>query len=754
MKMNMKKIISWGVMLAAAFTLTNCAKEIDAPVQEPESVGYPFEIIASTVDTKTVNDGMSTKWVAEDQINVFHALGESTSYVNDGAFTVSDVEAGIFTGTINAELDVEEEYDWYVLYPYSSYIETPGAKTDGYTFIGYSTGLNQSGYDSMASLKGSVCPLYGVLKYGGVKPVIEMQHLSSIVAIKVTNNTDEPLAITTASFTATEDIVGSYFIDITKTPVEYTAKTANATATVNVSGGTDLANGEFAILYAAIKPFTAAAGQKLTLSVNGYSKEIELTKDVTFTAGKIKTLNFGYDKAESPVEPAPEGVKTATISFASTAQRTSYSTAQQIWENEGVVFTNSKGSSTSNVGDYSDPARFYKSSNISVTAPGNITMLEFDCTGLDSKYVSPFIDLGGVLNNGIVKISLDDPSSTVTYTSLSAQARANSLTVTYVIADPTAPSITAGNVTGVSARGDEAAELTYEIANLEYSDLTVTCDGTVVTSASKGEDGVINYVVSVNKTTSARDGSITISNGTLTKEVKVSQLTPVFTVSRNDIELGATADSQTTVTVTSDFDWELSMEGTGYDVTPTSYTWAEGGKETVTIQATANRTEEGVADLGTITFVNSTTGQELTINVTQATSYVSQGAVTVTMSIFANEGTVSGQSISWTQDGFKVTNNQAGSSTAIRTSDSDHFRLYAKSELTFTSSNKTFEKVVVTCTGSSYATALKTSAESAGLTATVSGSVVTISTSSPTTAMPTITMSAQSRINKVVVELK
>jgi hypothetical protein len=314
------------------------------------------------------------------------------------------------------------------------------------------------------------------------------------------------------------------------------------------------------------------------------------------------------------------------------------------------------------------------------------------------------------------------------------------------------PSTSLKDVTGVSARGVED-ELTYEIANLEYSDLTVTCDETVVTSASKGEDGVINYVVSANATTSARDGSITISNGTVTKEVKVSQLAPVFTVSRNAVELGATADSQTTVTVTSDFDWELSVEGTGYTATPASYTWSEGGKQEVTIKAKANRTEEGVADLGTITLVNSTTGQEKTIDVTQATSYVSQDAVTVTMNIFANKGTMGTKSISWTQEGFTVTNNQASSSNAIRTSDSDHFRLYAKSELIFTSSSKTFEKVVVTCTGSSYVSALQASAEKAGLTATVSGNDVTISTSSPTTAMPTITMSAQSRINKVVVEL-
>lgn len=305
MKMTMKKIISWGMMLAAAFTLTNCAKEINNPNEQPESAGYPFEIVASTVDTKTVNDGMSTKWAAGDQINVFHALGDDKEYVNDGAFTVSDVENGVFIGTINVELDPQEEYDWYLMYPYSDKFTTPGAKTAGYTYIGYSSGLNQTGYNSMASLKGSVCPLYGVLKYGGIKPVVKMQHLSSVVAINVTNKNDEPLIITNASFTATEDIVGSYYIDITGDAVDYKASDANYvknTAIVNVSNGTALAKGESAILYAAIKPFTAAARQKLTLSVNGYSKDITLSNDVTFTAGKIKTLNFGYDKDLSLVD--------------------------------------------------------------------------------------------------------------------------------------------------------------------------------------------------------------------------------------------------------------------------------------------------------------------------------------------------------------------------------------------------------------------------------------------------------------------
>ena len=297
----MKKILfSLGVMLSA-FALTNCTQEIENPAQQPESAGYPFEIVASTVDTKTVNDGMSTKWAEGDQINLFHAVTDDTDYKNNGAFTVKDVETGSFTGNLSETLNVEEEYDWYALYPYSDKIATPGERTTGFVYIGYSSGLNQTEYNSTASLKGSVCPLYGVAKAvpGADMPSIEMKHLSSIVAIKITNKTNEPLTVTEASMTAEEDIVGTYYIDITGESVNYTPSAANYvknTAVVKITGEVDaLSTGESATLYAAIKPFTAANGSKLVLSVNGYEKELTMTKDVTFTAGMIKTLNFKYD---------------------------------------------------------------------------------------------------------------------------------------------------------------------------------------------------------------------------------------------------------------------------------------------------------------------------------------------------------------------------------------------------------------------------------------------------------------------------
>ena len=389
----MKKILfSLGVMLSA-FALTNCTQEIENPAQQPESAGYPFEIVASTVDTKTVNDGMHTKWAEGDQINLFHAVTDGTDYKNNGAFTVKDVEAGSFTGNLSETLDVEEEYDWYALYPYSDKITTPGERTAGFVYIGYSSGLNQTEYNSTASLKGSVCPLYGVAKAvpGADMPSIEMKHLSSVVAIKITNKTNESLTVTEASMTAEEDIVGTYFIDITGESVNYTPSAANYvknTAVVKITGEEDaLSTDESATLYAAIKPFTAKAGQKLTLSVNGYSKELTLPKDVTFSAGKIKTLNFAYDKVE---EPAPEGTTEATIVFSECGYANAANVNNQsiaIDENVTATFKQGKAGTAPAYYDSGKAIRMYQGgATLDIISSNNNIITKIELTFANSQY--------------------------------------------------------------------------------------------------------------------------------------------------------------------------------------------------------------------------------------------------------------------------------------------------------------------------------------------------------------------------------
>ena len=747
----MKKIFSIFVLVAAAaMALVSCNKqEVEAP--KPQEFEYTFEISG---DTKATIGEDCVVWESGDKIGVYTDGQNGISYNRYGNITLgSPVTFKVSSYYALVAGDMVHCY-----YPYVDY-NSQNPKTIELSIPTSQTEKNQM---PMVSLPYAVTEnLAAQTNSEKSAGEIRFANLGSVIEFHVYSTTDayKTELVKSVTFNADQAIAGDFTFDMTA--VDYSDEetlaiegyeATSVVSTLSTSTQVSADKNAATVVKMVVAPGSYTGNIVVTTDKATYTYPISTAKEFKRSAVQPLGVNLRENVREENTSSEPVEL-TATLTFDDAAKRIVSTTTQQVWAENDITLTYNKADYNNDLAEYEKPVRFYANTTISLEAPGNIESIEFACNTTAYATALKNAISGSSVNGKIVTVTLDGSSSTVTY-KMTAQVRMDALTVKYAKVDPSAPSITAGNVTGVSARGVESAELTYEIANLQHSNLTVTCDGTIVTSASKSEDGVINYVVSANASTSARDGSITISNGTVTKEVKVSQLAPVFTVSRNAVELGATADSQTTVTVTSDFDWELSVGGTGYTATPASYTWSNGGKETVTIKANANRTQEGVANLGTITLVNSTTGQELTIGVTQATSYVSQDAVTVTMNIFANKGTTGTKSISWTQEGFTVTNKQASSTNAIRTSDSDHFRLYAKSELIFTSSSKTFEKVVVTCTSSSYASALETSAKNAGLTATVSGSDVTISTSSPTTAMPTITMSAQSRIKKVVVELK
>ena len=97
-----RQILTLGAICAAAFTLTNCNKEIAEP-KAPETEGIPFEIVAATADTKTKNDGLNTKWTAGDALNVFHAVANSTTYGTNYEFTYTGAD-NKFKGTLKTAL--------------------------------------------------------------------------------------------------------------------------------------------------------------------------------------------------------------------------------------------------------------------------------------------------------------------------------------------------------------------------------------------------------------------------------------------------------------------------------------------------------------------------------------------------------------------------------------------------------------------------------------------------------------------------
>lgn len=315
----MKKLFVYaGIACAAALSLTNCSK---IEPQTPSSEGMPFEIVASTAETKTTNNGLETTWATGDALNLFHAeAGSTTNYGDNDKFTL--VSGENFSGTLSKALETGKSYDWYALYPYNENIKTPAATTSGYTFIGHRTGATQQGNNSTAHLSctesSALCPLYGVAKgVAADKSVkIDMHHLTSVVKIVVKNENETPLTVSTVTLTAGEDIVGSYYIDFTGETVKYTAsdeKYVNKTATLNVSGGTALAKGESAEFYIPIKPFTAAKGSELTVAVNGYAKPKTLDADKTFVAGTIHKIGFSYDKKASTSQYATTYTNNVTL---------------------------------------------------------------------------------------------------------------------------------------------------------------------------------------------------------------------------------------------------------------------------------------------------------------------------------------------------------------------------------------------------------------------------------------------------------
>lgn len=295
-------------LMCLALSITDCQKELvdqTTPASEPN-----FELFARPVTTKTANNGLDTRWVAEDAINVFHAEAGSTAYDSDGRFTVKDIETGRFDGTVSTSLSADKSYDWYAFYPYTYQISTPGDREVGWVTVG-GTSQTQTGNGSRVHLAGESCPLYGIASNvaSDKVPSIEMNHLTSVIKVSVTNNSGEDLTVSSVSFTGTEDIVGTYFINFAASPVAYKSSGnayVSSTASLTVANGEALANGSSADFYIALKPFTATAGSTLKLAVNGYEKTLTLKNDITFTAGHIKPLNFNYDTS----------LKTATFNFA------------------------------------------------------------------------------------------------------------------------------------------------------------------------------------------------------------------------------------------------------------------------------------------------------------------------------------------------------------------------------------------------------------------------------------------------------
>lgn len=291
------------LIISAALLSLNCSKE-NTWTEPHDKVQSKFDLCAQISTTRTNIEGLATSWADGDALAIFHTESGSSVYGSNDKFTISadNLATGKFTGTLTEGLETSKAYNWYAVYPYRA-VSTPASYGDGET-AAFNVGrenITQTGNDSKAHLAGPYCPLAGRLSdlTGDSKPAFEMNHLSSVLAIEVTNNSGEPLTVTTIALTSDEEIVGKFHLDITGEQVIYTADATGSskTSTLAVSGAEAIADGSKATFYIPLKPHTVEAGNEMKLSVNRYEKVSAAGKDIVFTAGTIHRISFDFDQA-------------------------------------------------------------------------------------------------------------------------------------------------------------------------------------------------------------------------------------------------------------------------------------------------------------------------------------------------------------------------------------------------------------------------------------------------------------------------
>ena len=175
------------------------------------------------------------------------------------------------------------------------------------------------------------------------------------------------------------------------------------------------------LIFRASKEVTMNDIVKVEGTITIYQNKAQVAQGATVTI-----LEEGvYD---DPTANLTDGAK-ASMSFEAT-NRTEYSTEKQVWSSNGITVTGTKGASTSNVGDYTNPARFYKSTTLTIEYTEAITKIVLETSG--DRNFAEGTELEGatvtIVENYAV-IELETAATSFTIASMPTQVRVSNLYV-------------------------------------------------------------------------------------------------------------------------------------------------------------------------------------------------------------------------------------------------------------------------------------------------------------------------------------
>ena len=286
---------------------------------------------------------------------------------------------------------------------------------------------------------------------GAYSGAVQVSISSSNITVVSTGNTVTPKTVTVADFLANK-YEGQYIalegVQVASSDLANTWVMGGAHTSINMECSTGDKFVVFSSKYATYGAETVAQGAgviKGISSINNGTIQIIFAQASDYAGLTGERFDGSVtpeqpEQPEQPENPTPEQPEpgtgaTATIYFDNVANRTVYTTEQQVWVQNGITVTNDKASSQTNVGDYYNPARFYKSSDVTIAADAAFSQIIFNCDDYKTTYPTDLqssISSGSVTVDGtVVTVTLSSAATSYAITGLAGQVRVDSITVVY-----------------------------------------------------------------------------------------------------------------------------------------------------------------------------------------------------------------------------------------------------------------------------------------------------------------------------------
>ena len=464
----MKKLMKFfGIVAVAAMSLTACQNEFDEQVNVNGGETVVVDITANAPATRSAfgdKDGNAypSTWSGKETVG-FSVNGGTFVDVENESTSASAKFSGV-------ALTPATEGFVYAVSPRNTTTnnayEVGGFRSISSSYSSFSIAIPKDQTPSDKSVDELAHLLFAKYEIteGAIPASISMdfEHIGAYGKMNITGYTGG--TIEKITLTSTQQFVGQayyYYNTGEMEPQSYASETLTL-KTSNTEG----------VWFACHPVGTLTGNLTIVITDSGnvtYTKELATAGRLAFNAGQVSVFSVDMSKDVTVDAPAA-GEVTTTLDFSNTVQRKSLTTEQQVWTNKDVVLTIDK-SSGSDIADYSNPLRIYKSHNVTISAPGNITKIVFNCTS--STYATVMKDTTkGTVSGNVVTWTPDTVKTEHSFT-MTAQSRVSSIVVTYNTTGEIVPTL--GDVEDLEAIAD-GKDILITWADVENAEeYVVTC---------------------------------------------------------------------------------------------------------------------------------------------------------------------------------------------------------------------------------------------------------------------------------------